>query len=230
MGKWRSSEEEAVIEAAAADAEKMFSDQTALVSKLQSEDARDLPVRAQFVKALFDLDMLCPVRLAYRLASFGLPVYLIRHRTGCQVAVEGALADLIAKREILSPVIVCPLNVIFNDVLKRVGKPLLGADGLARFISEQSQKFLRSDLTAQERKVVALIRERDYQRVTVHVKGGDVIYADLETEEQVQEEQAKRILDVLNSKSYETMTVHVRDGKVIQLGRKSRQKLSAVTG
>jgi len=196
-----------------------------------SDKAKSVLYR-EYLNAKLNVLSTRPMVRAYTLAAIGYTVYLLTDLHGSpMILTEEQLVRWLAQRNLSKPSILCPLNPILNEVLTKADKSRLELDKFAPSFWSLWQKLNeRPDLTAQERKVLALIRERAYQKVTVTVKGGDVIYADSETEEQVQEEQAARILDVLNSKAYETMTVHVRDGKVIQLGRKSRQKLSAVTG
>lgn len=84
----------------------------------------------------------------------------------------------------------------------------------------------------QEDEVLRLIREKEYRRILIHVKGGKIIRADVdeEVDKADQLKLEKNILDVIKSKKYQTVTVQVQDGKVVHIGRKSTIKFDKVAG
>ena len=178
----------------------------------------------EYFFAKFKLETTRPIRLAYRLAHFGLPVYLVTDLKAPMILTEFNMVDWIAHRLVDRPVILCPLNDILNAVLKKAGKPRLELDRFSRSFSDTWNELQdRPDLTAAERKVVDLIRAREYQRVTVHVKGGDVIQADVEEDlsEQERARIEKAILDAVGSKGYQTVTLTETGGKVTRLTRRT---------
>ena len=166
-----------------------------------------------------------PVMQAMQLAKLGLPVYLYTDLDdSMMILTEFNLVTWVGQRSISQPAIVCPLNDILNAVLEKAGKPKLVLDRYCRSFSETWQKLQdRPDLTAAERRVVDVIRERDYQRVTVHVKGGEVIQADVEEDLSEQERAGieKAILDAVGSKGYQTVTLTETGGKVTRLTRRT---------
>ena len=174
-----------------------------------------------------------PVLQALQLAEIGYLVYLYTDFETQGILTEHNLVDWFAKRMVKKPVILCTLNDIFNAVLEKAGKPKLELDKIASsFLTTLQELQDRPNLTAAERRVVALIRERDYQRITAHVKGGDVIR--VEQEEELSRgdpsDPEKRILAAINAGDHMSITVERRDGKIVQIRRKTSIKFDKVTG
>lgn len=176
-----------------------------------------------------------PITRAYRLAHVGLATYLLTDlKSSWMILEEGHFVEWLGKRKMQKPIILCPLNATFNEVLKRAGQPVLELDRVAPSFWATWQKLQdRPDLTATERKVIDLIRARDYQSVTVHVKGGQMLEAEQDTEEPPTEgepsKREKQILRVLGCGDFETVTLKVHRGKVIRLNHKRPIKLNAAT-
>ncbi len=86
--------------------------------------------------------------------------------------------------------------------------------------------------SVEEREVLRLVRQKAYQRVTVHMRDGRIIQADME-EDLSKSDAAKRdeqILQAIKNKDFATVTVHRADGKTVGILRKSTMKFDKVTG
>lgn len=78
----------------------------------------------------------------------------------------------------------------------------------------------------QEYEVLRLIREKAYQRVSVHVSEGKIIRLEVDEELPLgeQEKREKIILDAIRNNDFQTVTVQVQNGKVVRLSRKNSIK------
>lgn len=198
-----------------------------------TSDANRFLIREYFQNKL-DALRDCPIRYAYMCAQQGHTVYLYTNSRTSLILFEENLVKVIAARVPTGPTIICALNNTFNELRTALGKPVFERDGLGKpFLKKWQELQERPELTAAERKVVDLIRARAYQSVTVRVMGGQVLEAEQETEESVNEdgptEREKQILQVLDCGDFETVTLKVHRGKVIRLNHKRPVKLNAAT-
>jgi DNA-binding transcriptional MerR regulator len=180
-----------------------------------------------------NLSAVQPVIQALQLARTGQLVYLYTDFTESLILTEHNFAKWIAMRAGNRPAVLCPLNDILNALLEKAGEPKCTLDEFGPSFLQTWQKLNdRPDLTAAERAVVQVIRERDYQRVTAHVKDGEVIRLEQEVEladgDQTQSEQ--KILTAINSGDHQSVTVVKCDGKIVRIGRKTSIKLDKATG
>ena len=227
----------------------------ALIEILNGEQVRQLTLK--YATALDDVLSTEPIRQTFRWLDCGFGVYLVIDNLGWRVLPEAVVAKGMWNRKplqcavpdaslpetpamvgaIFGTAILCPLHIVLRTV---VGK-LRGWKTIEDWnkLVEEFQ-FLpieafqnKPDLTAQERKVIDLIREHDYQSVTVHVQGGRVIEAERETEEPKTEggpsEREKQILQLLGCGDFETVTVKAHRGKITRLKHKQPVKLNAAT-
>jgi hypothetical protein len=89
-----------------------------------------------------------------------------------------------------------------------------------------------ADIALTEREVIRLIRKREYQRVTVHVEGGEIVQADVAEEIALGESGCREqaLLEIIKAQAYQTIEIVIRDGKVAKLSRKSPKKLRRTAG
>lgn len=187
--------------------------------------------RDEYANAKLDSYRACPIRYAYFSAKFACePVYLYTDFETRMILFEQNLVSAIAMRFKTNPVVICPLNSVFDEFLKATGKPLLGDDKKpSSTFDEWKERESRVQITADEQEILRLLRSKQYQRVTVHLKDGRLLRADIE-EELPKVEAAKlngQILDSIQEGRFTTVSVQKGDGAILRLLRKSTVKFSA---
>jgi DNA-binding transcriptional MerR regulator len=186
----------------------------------------------EYVQATLDSLRDCPIRYAYRAARFGHTVYLYTDLAKSLILFEENMANAIVERYATGPFIVCPLNAMFNETHSALGKPVL-TDGAVKPLAAKWQELQsRIRLADDECEVVRLIRDKVYQRVTLHLTDGRIVRADVE-EDLTKSGAAKRdgeILRAIKDKDFATVTVQRTDGQIVRLVRKSTVKFDRVTG
>jgi DNA-binding transcriptional MerR regulator len=186
-----------------------------------------------YLQASLDALRVCPIRYAFSCARRGYTVYLYTDFEDSIILFEENMANVIVERFPTGPGIVCPLNTVFDEFLAAAGKSVLARDTLTKPLSAKWQELQnRIQLTEDEREVVGLIREKAYQRVTIHLNDGRIVRADVE-EDLSKSGAAKRdrqILDAIKANDFSTVTVQKADGQIVRLSRKSTVKFDRVTG
>lgn len=192
-----------------------------------SDEAFNYMVRT-YVIADINKSRIRPVLCAMKMAQLGLPVYLFTDKEKSAILSEGNLVQWLTSRLIKKPTLIFPLNELFNDFLTKAGMPKYTLDEyFTSFNDYWNDLHERADLTRTEREMIRLIRERDYQRVTAHVKDGKVIRVereeDLSTNEQDKLEEL--ILNAIRDGEHQTITLQKVDGKYVRINRKKSIKL-----
>jgi DNA-binding transcriptional MerR regulator len=174
-----------------------------------------------------------PSGAALKMAQAGFGVYLITDLKSFRILGDDELVQWISNLTVAEPMIVFPLNDILNKILTVKRMPQFELDQyLTTFRSYWHDAERAANLTAQEREIIRLIRERRYKSITAHIKDGQLVR--LETEEElpakdrVKSEEA--ILEAVRSGNHQTITVVKGDGKIVRLVRKASIKLDRVTG
>jgi DNA-binding transcriptional MerR regulator len=235
LGKEQSAVQEAVAEVSRINLDLMRSNEkvSALLSlkgdelKEALEDDINRYMFEEYLKVKMNTECTRPIMHSLKLAHFGLPVYVVGLETP-MILTEFQLVRWVGDRHIKKPSIVCPLNDIFNEVLVKLKQQPFQVDRFAHSFADYWNDLLgSSDLTKSEREVIRLIREGAYQRVTVHVKGREVIRADVEEDLTDAERTGleKAVMDIIGSKGYQTVVLTEQDGKLVQLKRKTPRKL-----
>jgi DNA-binding transcriptional MerR regulator len=187
----------------------------------------------EYIVAEINKTRIRPVHCALKMAQLGLPVYLLTDKEETWILSEQNLVNWVSGRILSKPTLIYPLNEFLNDFLSRVGMPRYTLDTYATSFRDYWDKVHeQADLTRAEREVIRLIRERDYQRVVAHVKGGKVIRVERE-EELSASKQGKledQIMKAICEGEHQTVSVEKRDGKVVRINRKESIKLDKVTG
>jgi DNA-binding transcriptional MerR regulator len=190
-------------------------------------------VVSEYIQAKRDVLRECPIRYAFHCASSGHTIYLYTDFETSLILFEENMAKAIVERFPTGPVIVCPLNSVFDELLAAAGKPVLTRDKYYKPLSAKWQDLQsRIQLTEDEREIVGLIREKAYQRVTIHLNDGRSVRADVE-EDLSKSGAAKRdaqLLRAIKDKDFSTVTVQKTDGQIVRLIRKSTIKFDKVTG
>jgi hypothetical protein len=85
-----------------------------------------------------------------------------------------------------------------------------------------------ADLTQAEKEMIRLIRERDYQRITAYVKGGEVVRVEREEDltPQEQDKLEHQILEAIRSGEHQTVTLKKCNGKIVRINRIESIKLN----
>lgn len=113
------------------------------------------------------------------------------------------------------------LNPLVNRLLKWRDLPELKTSNVVYDSLNVARTRERAG-SQQELEVLRLIREKAYQRILVHLKGGKIVEIDVE-EDLSKDELAKRekdIRELLNDKDYQTITVQRHDGRIVHISRK----------
>lgn len=192
-------------------------------------------VVSEYMQAKADSLRVCPIRYAFHCASIGWTVYLYTNFEESTILFEENMVKVIAERlpDEDGPVIICPLNKVFDEFLAAASKPVLTRDRLTKpFLATWQELQRRIQLTEDEREVVRLIREKAYQRVTIHLNDGRIVRADVE-EDLSKSDAAKRdrqLLEAIKANDFATVTVQKADGRIVRLVRKSTIKFDKVTG
>jgi hypothetical protein len=173
-----------------------------------------------------------PVVLAVKLASLGLPAYLCTTFATSIILQETNLVRWVAMRAAREPTIVFPLNDVINEIMERAGRPKFGLDTTTPSFMDSWLKLQEqadeADVSISEREALRLIREHAYQRVTVHIDGGQIVQID--THEDVPVTSEKAVSELIKTKAYQTVEIVVRDGKVAVLRRKTVTKVPSGNG
>jgi len=170
-----------------------------------------------------------PVREAHKLTQLGLRVYLYTDFDTSLIMSELRLIDWIAERNPDAPAIICPLNDIINQLrVKSKLKPFDLSSHSIAFWKEWSAFRQREKLSAEEEIIVRIIRAKDYQKITVSVRNGKIIRADIE--EELPKEKLKslenEIIEIINAKTYHRITIDIGDGKFVRLNIRTSVKFS----
>ena len=170
-----------------------------------------------------------PTFVALKMVQLGFPTYLVTDISAFSILGQDELVSWMAIRIHPKPIIVLPLNDILNKIL--------AATTIRRYSLEFHFKSLRDywnrlqdfiELSPSERKVLKLIRERGYQRITAHIDDGRIIR--VEREEELNLDNAEEtILEALRSGTHQRITIRTTDGKIVWIGRKENKKLDEVT-
>jgi DNA-binding transcriptional MerR regulator len=188
---------------------------------------------SEYIQAKRDSWRECPIRYAARCIEQGETVYLYTDLTTSLILFEQNMANAIVERFPSGPVIILPLNSVLDELRTAAGKALLPRDKLAKPLSARWRDLQnRIQITENEREVLLLIREKTYQRVTVHLNDGRIVRADVE-EDLSKSDAAKRdaqILRAIKEKDFSTVAVQKANGQIVRLTRKSTVKFDKVTG
>jgi DNA-binding protein YbaB len=173
-----------------------------------------------------------PVFHILKMAQLGIAIYLVTDQETSMIVSETNLVKSISGRIISKPTLIFQLNDLLNEILEKSGLPTFTLDKYLTSFRDYWEKIEeRADLTEAEREVIRLIRERDYQRVTAQVKGGEIIRVereeDLPTREQDKLEEL--ILNAIREGDHQTITLQKCDGKLMRINRKESIKLGKVT-
>ena len=213
------------------------------VAAIRKGDFRDFPkgksdeaVRSlvrRYVNASINKASQRPASLALKMAQSGLPVYLVTNLEEFMMLSEYNLVQWVSERLVSKPTIIFPVNDVLNKILAVKGIPQHTLDRLfTSFRTYWDKLEQRAELKPSEQEVLRLIRERGYQRITAHIKEGQIIRVerdeDLTVREQIKLEQ--EILEAIRNGDHQTVTVEKRDGKIVRIGRKASIKLDKVTG
>ena len=164
-----------------------------------------------------------PTLLAMRMAELGFPAYLVTDFHSHMILQERNAIDALATRFLKRPTIVFPLNDLFNELRKTKNlQPFQLDHAVPSFLDEWRELQSRADVSPTEQKIIKLIRGRTYQRITVHVKEGVIIQADLDEEVSggVPSRTEADILDLIRSGGFQTIKVQQMDGTIVRIGRK----------
>jgi len=175
-----------------------------------------------------------PVEYALTLAQRGIPIVLLSDLQTSYILSDKALVNWVAISLVKTPTIIFPLNDVLNEVLKK-------REGFQYKVREEysvlyTLKKLRelTEISPNEKAVLHAIREREYNRVTAYIKGGQIVRIEkTEQESLTSKEQSKlekQILEAIRKSDHQTVTVEKRDGEIVTIGRKASVKLGTVTG
>lgn len=163
-----------------------------------------------------------PVKQAWKLASLGLVVYLYTDLKSTLILPENNLVQVITTRLPKQPTIIFPLNPIFNLLRDRLSLPPFPLDKYdSAFLGKWNQLNKEARLSKEERKVLDLIRSKKYQRIVVHLEGGEVIRATADEDLPLEDRQKleKSIQEAISDHRYQTISISVQDGKPVRLKR-----------
>lgn len=181
----------------------------------------------KYVSMQLLLKSIRPIDHGLKMAQLGLPVYLVwldEPMLMCEFEFEEAVAQRLFKK----PTIVCMINDSFNSALIKLGLAPYELDRYSRPLSEHLAELgKRPVLSENERRVIHAIREREYQRITVHIQGGKIIKTinkRVSPPEKLAELE-NSMLDVVGRRGYQTITMIEQDGKLVHFSRETQEKL-----
>lgn len=182
----------------------------------------------EYLNAKLNSQRVCPIRYAFLSAKFtGEYVYLYTDFEAKMILFEENLAHAFALRLGKKPAIVCPLNNVFDELLIDMGKSPLERDkNTPSLMDRWKQLESRVQVTRDEEEVLRLLRSKRYQRVTVHLKDGQVLRADCEGELPKAEatKHNAQILNAVADGGYCTVMIQKRDGQIVRLTRTDTMK------
>jgi DNA-binding transcriptional MerR regulator len=189
----------------------------------------------QHIQARLNIMRRWPIRYAYQSAKvFGETVYLY---TDCEdtfmLYYEKNLSQLIALRALDRPILIVPLNKLFDGINKALGQSPIKQDKFGAPYSEELRALNeREEVTEDERKVLELIRDRSFTRVNLVTDKGKVLRAETEGEISDAElrKQAKQIVSAVSAGDFATVSVQQANGEVVRLVRKEKHKFAPATG
>ncbi len=199
--------------------------------KGREDDAARLLIKL-YANAEINKNHIRPVLCALKMSRLGVLVYLVTDMKTFGLMTEHSLVQWIGLRPITTPTIIFPLNDLLNEIFAAKGVPQYTLDKYTTSFRDYWNDIQeKADLTPSEREVLRVIRERGYQRVTAHIKGGQIIRVERE-EDLATDEQAKLedVIEAIRNADHQTVTVVKRDGKIVRIGRKASIKLDKVTG
>jgi hypothetical protein len=218
--------------------ERDYADLLSLTGKAREEALKDSASRyvlREYWSAKLDTLRRCPIRYAFQCVSlFGNTIYLY---TDCEdifmLLFEENFVSAIAHRLHSKPLIIFPLNSIFNELNTTLGKPLMKRDQWAPPLSESLDKlYQREEVTTNEREALKLIRNKEYRRVSLVTNNGTVIRAEVEGEvyNKEQKKQAKKIISSITKGDFSNVSIQQANGELVRLVRKETIKFNTVTG
>lgn len=175
-----------------------------------------------------------PVEYALVLAERGIPIVLLSDVRTSYILSDNALVNWVAQGLVKTPTIIFPLNETLNEILKRGQGPQYEIEKEYSALYFLRKLRERPEISQNEQAILHAIREGDYQRVTAHIKGGQIVRIEKSKQESlVGKEQSKlenQILEAIRKSDHQTVTVEKRDGKVVTIGLKASVRLGKVTG
>jgi len=203
--------------------------------KKAMEDDFNQFVFREYAQAKLDMLRVYPIRYAFQSVNlFGSTIYL---HTDCDdvytILFEKNLTQALALGTVKKPTIIMPLNEVFDEINAELGRPPIERETLG---APYSEEFLalneREEVTEDEMKVLLLIRETAYRRVTLLTNQGKVIRAEVEGEvlDAEQLKKAKLIADAVSAGNFSTVSVQQTNGNVVRLIREETIKFAKATG
>ena len=186
----------------------------------------------EYVGELINRHSTRPVQYALMKANLGFSILLCSDFEISQILTEHQLVGWIGLNTVAKPTIIFRLNDLLNEILEKVGMPQNIATDHFSYLDYWKKLEEHASVTPSEQKVIRMIRERGYQRLTAHVVGGEIIRVERE-EGLTPHELAKieeQIMEVIRNGDHQTVTVEKRDGKVVRIVRRQSIKLDKVTG
>lgn len=181
--------------------------------------------------------------LAVRPALFALQLALGGHRVdlcvtadgGSRITLEPMLADLIARRGVDEHgFLLLPLNPVASKVLGHFGvcAPARPTQTLPRPSSDQKTlpPVSQPVLTESEQAVIALLRGHETQRLTVHVRSGVAIRADVGVEIPLTSLAPRKLDELVADCAFQRVEITTKDGKVAHVAQTKTHMLAPGTG
>jgi DNA-binding transcriptional MerR regulator len=173
-----------------------------------------------------------PLVQAYEVAERRTLVYLVTDFKEYDILSKDQLANFARNGMLETPLILCPINPIINEVLTAAGMPPLPEPVTPESPSMGYPFDTTVPVSGDELKALNLLRAKTSQSVTLHKCDGEITQA--EVEEKLKragvEPDDTEILRAIKSDDFSNVSVHKADGKVVGLKRKTTIKLNKVTG
>ncbi len=186
----------------------------------------------RYINAVIKINTVRPVLHAFKMAQLGIPAYLMIGQGEAIIFDEDSLVRWIVQR-FDEPIIVFPLTKIISEICAIAKIPQFKLDQFfSSFQDYWNELRLDKEVTPSEREVLHLIRERDYQSVTVHIDGGEIVRLEreesLSTNERTRLE--KEIIKIVGEGTHQSVRLETFEGKIVRISRKQSVKLNKGTG
>lgn len=110
------------------------------------------------------------------------------------------------------------INPIVNKLLGCLKSPIQLKTNDRVYGAIQEARKAHSAQSSQEFEVLQLVRDGNYDQITIQLKNGKIVGA--EGEEELSISDHKRLLDLIQQHKYQTVTIKKHDGQIVRLRRK----------
>ena len=124
--------------------------------------------------------------------------------------------------------ILLKLNPLVNKITRLLDHPFQLQTSSAAYEAIDETLDAVTVRNHKEREVLRLVREGDYDRISIQLKDGNIVSA--ETEKEISKSQQNRLLDILNNREFQTVTVTKHDGEIVKIKQKVTIKFLQTTG